>query len=216
MIHVTLSLLDGVRQSHSAPFSLEKLISALDVTNKVRHDRIPHGLTEDLTFPLSQQDGFEEYVESLFQIVLASQPSPELSSPGSTTHVSVMDKSGNAASVTTTNGEGCGSILPKYGMDIEEATGAPRVHSERNVLHLEPGVSEKDLTEMTSRYTLHHWDRQNLFFGGAHSATAEKGAGASTAAPASPSKDYVPTIPRKSSNRALTWSGEAVPVLPTC
>lgn len=62
-------------------------------------------------------------------------------------------------------------------MDIEEATGAPRVHLEGNVLHLEPGVSENDLTEMTSHYTLHRWDRKNLFFGGAHSVTVNAGAG---------------------------------------
>ncbi len=37
-------------------------------------------------------------------------------SRGATTHVSIMDKDGNAASVTTTNGEGCGYVLPGMGI----------------------------------------------------------------------------------------------------
>ena len=31
-----------------------------------------------------------------------------------TTHYSVVDKWGNAVSVTTTNGEGCGYVIPEY------------------------------------------------------------------------------------------------------
>ena len=42
---------------------------------------------------------------------------------GSTTHVSVLDKNGNAASITTTNGEGCGRIIPKYGIMMNNMLG---------------------------------------------------------------------------------------------
>ena len=43
--------------------------------------------------------------------------------PGSTTHVSVLDRAGNAASVTTTNGEGCGYFLPKLGFMLNNMLG---------------------------------------------------------------------------------------------
>tara|TARA_B100000029_G_scaffold515060_1_gene620326 strand:- start:876 stop:2390 length:1515 start_codon:yes stop_codon:yes gene_type:complete len=42
---------------------------------------------------------------------------------GSTTHVSVLDKNGNAASVTTTNGEGCGYIIPEFGIMMNNMLG---------------------------------------------------------------------------------------------
>ena len=42
---------------------------------------------------------------------------------GSTTHVSIIDSEGNAASITTTNGEGCGSIIPEYGIMMNNLLG---------------------------------------------------------------------------------------------
>jgi len=42
---------------------------------------------------------------------------------GSTTHVSVLDKDGNAASVTTTNGEGCGYVIPEFGVMMNNMLG---------------------------------------------------------------------------------------------
>ena len=42
---------------------------------------------------------------------------------GETTHVSVIDKDMNCASVTTTNGEGCGYILPGTGIMLNNMLG---------------------------------------------------------------------------------------------
>ena len=47
----------------------------------------------------------------------------ELDGFGSTTHVSVLDKNGNAASITTTNGEGCGYIIPEFGIMMNNMLG---------------------------------------------------------------------------------------------
>ena len=44
-------------------------------------------------------------------------------SRGETTHVSVIDKDMNCASVTTTNGEGCGHILPGTGIMLNNMLG---------------------------------------------------------------------------------------------
>ncbi len=42
---------------------------------------------------------------------------------GNTTHISVIDSFGNAASATTTNGEGCGHILPNTGIMLNNMLG---------------------------------------------------------------------------------------------
>ena len=47
----------------------------------------------------------------------------KLSGFGSTTHVSIIDKKGNAVSITTTNGEGCGYIIPEYGIMMNNMLG---------------------------------------------------------------------------------------------
>ena len=44
-------------------------------------------------------------------------------SSGSTTHISIIDSQGNAVSVTTTNGEGCGHILPGTGIMMNNMLG---------------------------------------------------------------------------------------------
>ena len=42
---------------------------------------------------------------------------------GSTTHVSILDREGNAASITTTNGESCGHVLPGTGIILNNMLG---------------------------------------------------------------------------------------------
>ena len=44
-------------------------------------------------------------------------------SSGATTQVSIIDKNGNAASVTTTNGEGCGYLIPELGVMLNNMLG---------------------------------------------------------------------------------------------
>ncbi len=42
---------------------------------------------------------------------------------GNTTHLSVIDEKGNAVSVTTTNGEGCGHVIPSAGIMLNNMMG---------------------------------------------------------------------------------------------
>ena len=46
-----------------------------------------------------------------------------LTGPGSTTHISVVDRAGGAASVTLTNGEGCGYLIPGTGVQLNNFLG---------------------------------------------------------------------------------------------
>ena len=62
-------------------------------------------------------------------------------------------------------------------MPIEEATIAPRFHLEGDVLNVEPGMDEKELSFLESYYAVQRWQEPNLFFGGANSVTPVGGAG---------------------------------------
>ena len=47
---------------------------------------------------------------------------------GGTTHISVMDRQGNTAALTTSNGEGCGRILPGTGVMLNNMLGEEDLH----------------------------------------------------------------------------------------
>jgi len=64
-----------------------------------------------------------EYINHFKNNKTFSQNSVEKAKFGSTTHLSILDKKGNAASVTTTNGEGCGYFIPALGFMMNNMLG---------------------------------------------------------------------------------------------
>ena len=154
-----------------------------------------------------------------------------------TSHISVMDGRGNIAALTSSNGEGCGYLLPGTGImlnnmlgeedvnphgfqqwrenrrlssmmsptvvehrdysiatgsggsnrirsavlqvllklidyrwKVEPAVNSPRLHVEGRQLSVEPGFEPGALQALEDAFPgVDQWDRQNLFFGGAHS-----------------------------------------------
>ena len=65
---------------------------------------------------------FNRYI-NLFDSEISLGLSKEKPGSGSTTHLSIIDSKGNAASVTTTNGEGCGYIIPGTGIMMNNMLG---------------------------------------------------------------------------------------------
>ena len=65
---------------------------------------------------------FKRYLD-LFDYEISLNPNKEKSGSGSTTHMSIIDSQGNAASITTTNGEGCGYIIPGTGIMMNNILG---------------------------------------------------------------------------------------------
>ncbi|MEA3411022.1 MAG: gamma-glutamyltransferase [Pseudomonadota bacterium] len=60
--------------------------------------------------------------------------------------------------------------LIDFGMDIEAAVRAPRIHVEGDKLSAEGGFAAAELEDLMKRFPDHEiWDDLNLFFGGAHS-----------------------------------------------
>jgi gamma-glutamyltranspeptidase/glutathione hydrolase len=61
------------------------------------------------------------------------------------------------------------SNLVDFGMDVEEAVTAPRIHLEEQHLSIEGGFDTERLHTLLAAYPSHHlWEDPNLFFGGVH------------------------------------------------
>jgi gamma-glutamyltranspeptidase/glutathione hydrolase len=61
--------------------------------------------------------------------------------------------------------------LIDYGMTLDAAVRAPRVHWDGLVLQVEPGFDAAVIDAVGSRRPINLWDRPNLYFGGVHLAS---------------------------------------------
>jgi gamma-glutamyltranspeptidase / glutathione hydrolase len=96
LIALSLALLDRV----DAPPSLSELVAAMDATQRERTPAFLDGLDEP--------DFAERFLANRL---------------GSTTHVSVIDGAGGACSVTCSNGEGAGIVVPGTGIHLNNMLG---------------------------------------------------------------------------------------------
>ena len=92
---------------------LQLLKTVMQLTNIARTDRLDGNL----------------YQDNITDTFLSSAPSYQqplihgVNKWGSTTHISVLDQEGNAASVTTSNGEGSGYMIPGTGIMVNNMLG---------------------------------------------------------------------------------------------
>lgn len=212
---------DLTQYGFGSPDHMRLLAHVMAQTNLARDQ---HGITPELLDP---------ELQAVFRQALGLQPVVQRG----TTQISVVDSTGNAASMTLSNGEGCGFVLSGSGimlnnmlgeedlnpdgfhrwspdtrvasmmaptiasdrnhlivtgsggsnrlrtailqtlihlidfsMTAADAVTAPRIHYERDELHIEPGLPDDVLTALRSDYPqLVVWQARNLYFGGAHS-----------------------------------------------
>jgi gamma-glutamyltranspeptidase/glutathione hydrolase len=94
---------------------LQELIEVQKVTREFRKEYIDEFLhTNNLRDILKNDKLLDNFREKFKQRVNIW---------GNTTHISIIDKDANAASTTTTNGEGCGHILPGTGIMLNNMLG---------------------------------------------------------------------------------------------
>lgn len=92
-----------------------KLLEALHVTSDFRKEHVDMALhSKELASILENARMIQNYAISL---------KSRLNLWGNTTHISIMDADGNAASATTTNGEACGHIVPETGILLNNMLG---------------------------------------------------------------------------------------------
>jgi gamma-glutamyltranspeptidase / glutathione hydrolase len=116
LLAYSLALLD--RQS--TPPSLRVVIEAMEAAQSERTPEFLEGLGEE---------GFlERFFDERLHSGDAEQSTPTAEGPGSTnlgstTHISVLDSRGQACSVTCTNGEGSGVVVPGTGIHLNNVMG---------------------------------------------------------------------------------------------
>ncbi|TVQ58700.1 MAG: gamma-glutamyltransferase [Spirulina sp. DLM2.Bin59] len=94
---------------------LEALVQAMQLTNQARSDGYDaHIHDPDIAAQFLGADHLTPYLEAM---------ASGLNKWGSTTHVSVIDEWGNAASATTSNGEGSGYVIPNTGIMVNNMLG---------------------------------------------------------------------------------------------
>ncbi|WP_457605370.1 gamma-glutamyltransferase family protein [Nitratifractor sp.] len=116
LIAFTLELLGNCRaEAFESPEYLRELIESMAVTAEFRRTHID---------PRLHEEGLEKILddgELLAHYLLSIQS--RLNLWGNTTHISVLDAEGNAASVTSTNGEGSGIVAPGTGIMMNNMQG---------------------------------------------------------------------------------------------
>ncbi len=60
-----------------------------------------------------------------------------------------------------------------FGMPLEQAILAPRVHFEEDVLQLEGGIEADVAFTLSAQYEVNRWSERSMFFGGAHAVARE-------------------------------------------
>ncbi|MEM0979745.1 MAG: gamma-glutamyltransferase [Cyanobacteria bacterium P01_H01_bin.58] len=64
-----------------------------------------------------------------------------------------------------------------FGMPLQTAVEAPRLHWEQGQLHLEPGLAQQPIatSDLEDTIAIVPWQQQNMFFGGVHAVASESG-----------------------------------------
>ncbi len=117
LIAFALKLLEKIdlrKYSFGTANYLHLLAQILDMTDKARIDTY----LNDTSHHPGEQLLDPEYIAGYRQQIME-----KASCSRGTTHISVMDKQGNIASLTTSNGEGCGLFIPGTGIMLNNMLG---------------------------------------------------------------------------------------------
>ena len=136
LIIFLLSILQKINSNYK--FDNLLLVKIMAATARARYDYFKNPNDEYQLNLILDNAIIDEYVNLTNNNILDQAMDFTDNGFGSTTHVSVVDKDGNASSITTTNGESCGHVLPGTGVILNNMLG------------------EQDLNPLG----FHNWDRQ--------------------------------------------------------
>ncbi len=110
-----LSKVDLANIGFGTSLHLQTLAEVMRLTNAARHEKYNTNLYQaDVEKIFLSAEHIDQYENQLTQAV---------NKWGSTTHISVIDAEGNAASVTTSNGEGSSYVIPGTGIMVNNMLG---------------------------------------------------------------------------------------------
>ncbi|MBC8322330.1 MAG: gamma-glutamyltransferase [Candidatus Marinimicrobia bacterium] len=121
LITFTLQLLEKAQTALGE--KMMDLVRAMEVTTAARIEASTDPDNHHDILKILNDILFKHYVEKYQSedSIIGTENDPP--SRGATTQVSIIDKAGNAASVTTTNGEGCGYLIPELGIMLNNMLG---------------------------------------------------------------------------------------------
>jgi len=137
----------------------DNLINAMNITSQARQNICVNPNSDDEINKIFEKNNFKHF------LINFEKNNTTLSKPingfGSTTHVSIVDKKGNAVSITTTNGEGCGYIIPEYGIMMNNMLG----EEDLNPFGFHKWVTKRRLPTMLSPIIITKNNKLKFIFG---------------------------------------------------
>ena len=115
-------MLNLLKNSNHLNPNIIQLVKAMELTSMARHEVCNTPNNEMEINSVLDKKICNKYLE-LFNDDNILGNTSKLSGFGSTTHISIIDKSNNIFSVTTTNGEGCGHFIPEFGIMMNNMLG---------------------------------------------------------------------------------------------
>ena len=115
-------LLQLLKDSYLKKVDVFDLIKGMNLSSLVRNEVCTNPNNENEIENILNTNTYSKY-SKLFNKTEILDFKSEPNGFGSTTHISILDKKGNAVSITTTNGEGCGYIIPEYGIMMNNMLG---------------------------------------------------------------------------------------------
>ncbi len=122
LIAFALALLERIDLARGGAGSAEHLCSlarAIELTNKARVESHLHQAMAEVEEEAAAARLFDPALLARY----AQEILPRPCSPRGTTHISVVDATGNIAALSVSNGEGCGYILPGAGIMLNNMLG---------------------------------------------------------------------------------------------
>lgn len=135
---------------HNSADYLELMGKVMEITNEFRRAEFDHVVHNDgVIDKLLGEAGIEPYREKLAKGLGVRGPAAEKGSAfGNTTQISVADEEGNAASITTSIGIGCGFMIPGTGIMMNNMLGEEDLNP-KGFHSLDPGMRMSSMMSPT-------------------------------------------------------------------
>jgi gamma-glutamyltranspeptidase/glutathione hydrolase len=165
LIAFSLKLLekyDVAKLKHNNADYLHLLLDVMKMSDEARGEDFDHRVYEkDIIDSFLSPENIGKYSRKLENNIPPKNLLPEKPATGNTTHISVVDAAGNAASVTTSNGEGCGHMIPGMGVMLNNMLGEEDINP--HGFHTQPAGLR--MSSMMSPTIVMHEDRPEAILG---------------------------------------------------